>query len=123
MVARLILASAIFIVALPLPVPAHDIYADLTDENGQNCCDDRDCRPALYRLTSAGLQMFVDRRWIDVPRHKIQYRALPGDTGETFGGHWCGSAYEPDFSTLKDLYVTKCAILPPQSASAHVDPP
>jgi len=66
--------------------------------------------------------MFVDRRWIDVPDERVQYRALLGDSGETGGGHWCGAAYEPDFSNLKDLYITKCAVLPPQSASVQHTP-
>ena len=44
-----------------------------------------------YRVTPAGVQMLVDGEWIAVPDHVIQYRALPGDTGETAGGHWCGA--------------------------------
>jgi hypothetical protein len=72
-----------------------------------------------YRFIASGVQMFIDKQWIDVPSDRIQYRALPGDMGETGGGHWCGSAYTPDFSNLGVLYMTKCAILPPQSASAQ----
>ncbi len=111
--------AVVLAVSLPLPIQAHDIYSHLRDAGGGSCCDDRDCRPALHRVTASGVQMFVDQRWIDVPSSTIQYRALPGDTGETYGGHWCGSAYEPDFSNLGALYMTKCAILPPQSASAQ----
>jgi hypothetical protein len=74
-----------------------------------------------YRFIATGVQMFVDKLWINVPSDRIQYRSLPGDTGETGGGHWCGSAYEPDFRNLEGLYVTKCAILPPQAAWAHVE--
>jgi hypothetical protein len=55
-----------------------------------------------------------------VPSEKIQYLAIPGDTGETGGGHWCGLAYEPSGSAS---YLTRCAILPPQSASVQLDPP
>jgi hypothetical protein len=73
----------------------------------------------LYRFIADGVQMFVDKRWIEVPSARIQYRALPGDTGETGGGHWCGSAYEPTPGRVEDLYVTKCAILPPQAALAQ----
>src|SRR6478609_533864 len=48
--------------------------------------------------------MYVDQQWINVPNERIQYRALPGDRGETWGGHWCGSVYEPDFSNLGGLF-------------------
>ena len=55
------------------------------------------------------MQMFVEGEWIWVPDHTIQYRALPGDTGETDGGHWCGR-----FGTAFEVgYATYCAILPP----------
>src|SRR5215210_7378534 len=64
-------------------------------------------------------QMFVGGRWIEVPSERIQYRSLPGDTGETGGGHWCGLAYEP---SVGPMYVTRCAILPPQSGSIEYDP-
>jgi hypothetical protein len=104
---------------LPLPAQGHDIYSHLKNGAGESCCDNRDCRPVLYRLSAGGVQMLVDGRWIAVPREKIQYRAQPGDTGETGGGHWCGSAYEPTPGRVEDLYVTKCAILPPQAASAQ----
>jgi hypothetical protein len=115
--------AVVLAASLPLPLQAHDIYSHLKGAGGGNCCDDRDCRPAPYRFTAGGVQMFVDRRWINVPSGAIQYVALPGDTGETRGGHWCGgSAYERNFSTPDDLYVTKCAILPPQSASAQDEP-
>jgi hypothetical protein len=57
----------------------------------------------------------------NVPSARIQYRSIPGDTGETCGGHWCGSTYELDFNYVGALYITKCAILPPQSAAAQVE--
>jgi hypothetical protein len=121
MSSRAILISTVLITGLPLPTQAHDIYSHLVDDVGASCCDNRDCQPVLYRFIANGVQMFVDRRWIDVPSDRIQYRSLPGDTGETGGGHWCGSTYEPDFSNLGALYMTKCAILPPQSASTQVE--
>src|SRR5829696_1949661 len=50
-----------------------------------------------------------------VPIYGLANDALPGDTGETAGGHWCGyddwdfaDAVNPDL-----LGVTRCAILPP----------
>ena len=111
--------AAVLAASLPLPIQAHDIYSHLRDEGGGSCCDNKDCRPALYRFTGHGVQMFVDQQWIAVPNERIQYRALLGDMGETYGGHWCGSFYQPDFGSRSILYMTKCAILPPQAASAQ----
>lgn len=123
MLSRTAFVAAVLITNQPLPIQAHDIYSQLRDEGGGSCCDNRDCRAAMYRFTAIGVQMFVDQRWIHVPNEQIQCRALLGDRGETGGGHWCGSVYEPDFSNLSILYMTKCAVLPPQSASAQVDQP
>jgi hypothetical protein len=106
--------------SLPLPLQAHDIYSHLRAGGGGSCCDDKDCQPAFYRFAAGDLQMFVDGRWIDVPSEHIQYLEIPGDTGETGGGHWCGSAHEP---SVGPLYITRCAILPPRSAAAQIDPP
>ena len=55
--------------------------------------------------------MFVEGEWIGVPDATIQYRALPGDTGETDGGHWCGRFENGPGYRLG--YATYCAILPP----------
>jgi hypothetical protein len=87
---------------------AHDIYTDLVGRDGGSCCNGKDCKPAPYRMTAAGVEMFVDGRWVLVPEDVIQYRTLPGDTGETAGGHWCG---------LENYDATYCAILPPAAAS------
>jgi hypothetical protein len=121
MSSRSAFVSAVLVSGLALPLQAHDIYSDLVDRTGASCCDDRDCQPAPYRFTASGLQMFVDKRWIDVPAETVQYHALEGDTGKTSGGHWCGSAKE--FDSMAAFYITKCAILPPQSASAQSDQP
>jgi hypothetical protein len=120
MLLRTAFVSVGLIIGLPLPAPAHDIYSHLRDERGASCCDDQDCRPAFYRLTARGVQMYVDQQRINVPNERIQYRALPGDRGETGEGHWCGSAYEPDFGNPEGVYVTRCEILPPQFASADL---
>jgi hypothetical protein len=69
--------AVVLAVSLPLPIQAHDIYTHLLDGRGKSCRNDRDCRPAHYRVTSKGLQMFVDGRWIDVPSSAIQYLAIP----------------------------------------------
>jgi hypothetical protein len=117
MSSRSAVIALVLAAGLPLPLQAHDIYSHLKDQTGASCCDDRDCRPANYHFTALGLRMFVDGRWIKVPNDRVQYRVLLDDPGETAGGHWCGGIYEgpnPDTS-----YVTRCAILPPQSASAQ----
>src|SRR5215212_3824043 len=97
----------------PAPIPAHDIYSELRDAYGLSCCDSTDCRPARYRLRGTDVEMFVYGQWIAVPADKIQYRALPGDTGETGGGHWCGT-YD-HFTGI--VHRTRCAVLPPQSTA------
>jgi hypothetical protein len=108
---KLGLVAALLFVGFEPTIEAHDIYTPLRDKAGRNCCDDGDCRPAPYRVRPTGVQMFVEGKWIWVPDQTIQYRALPGDTGETDGGHWCGRFENgPGF----DLgYATYCAILPP----------
>ena len=108
----------------------HDIYSGLMDRLGESsCCDDRDCRPAHYRITSAGVEMLLDDEWVGVPNDVIRYRTLDGDTGETHGGHWCGVTYWKQQDqvpgveyppTLNDPglhpsgFSTRCAILPPE---------
>jgi hypothetical protein len=95
----------------PAPLEAHDIYTVLKDRFGGSCCSEHDCRPAHYRITPAGVQMRVSGEWIVVPGETIQYRTVEGDTGETAGGHWCG------YKSVTES-VTRCAILPPSSASS-----
>ena len=97
------------ITSWPSQIDAHDIYMTLKNRAGMSCCNDRECRPAAYRFTPAGVEMLVDGEWIVVPPETIQYRTLDGDGGETAGGHWCGLT---NYGT-----VTYCAILPPSSAS------
>jgi hypothetical protein len=100
---------------LELPAEAHDIYLQLADPAGVSCCNDHDCRPAPYRVTATGVQMSIDGDWIDVPDETIQYRALPGDNGETGGGHWCGRTHDGHRDRV--FYVTLCAVLPPNATS------
>jgi hypothetical protein len=75
MVLRTALVAAVLLIGLPLPTPAHDIYSHLRDGRGASCCNDWDCRPAFYRLTTRGVQMYVNQQWMDVPNERIQYRA------------------------------------------------
>ena len=120
---RTLMMIAMLILSVPC-VEGHDIYSGLMDRLGQSsCCDERDCRPAHYRITSAGVEMLLDDEWVGVPNDVIQYRSLDGDTGETRGGHWCGVTYwtevpgfeypvpHPGFHLSR--FSTRCAILPP----------
>jgi hypothetical protein len=113
---KLDLFVTIISVVFELPAEAHDIYSQLRDTRGASCCDERDCRPAPYRVTPTGVQMYVEGDWLEVPDGTIQYRSLPGDTGETRGGHWCGTVREGGGDRVR--YLTHCAVLPPNSASA-----
>ena len=97
------------------PVDAHDIYMHLKTPLGFHCCTGQDCRPAHYRSGGDGIEMLVDNRWLPVAGYDVMYRSLPGDTGETFGGHWCGRNIP-----IEGRYITYCAVLPPNSAAAHV---
>ena len=117
---KLELLAAICLISFEPPTEAHDIYSPLKDRWGNSCCNDQDCRPVPYRVTPAGVQMLVHGNWIAVPDHAIQYRALPGDTGETAGGHWCGEIRLLQDETVR--YSTHCAILPPNGA-AILGPP
>jgi hypothetical protein len=101
----------------------HDIYSGLMDRSGASCCNETDCHPANYRISSAGVDMFVDNEWVRVPNNVIQYHSLDGDTGETHGGHWCGVTNwkerfdyppHPEHPGLHlSRFSTRCAILPP----------
>jgi hypothetical protein len=109
------LLAGLLLVELKLPTDAHDIYSPLRDSKGASCCNGRDCRPAPYRVTPTGVQMYVDGGWIAIPDETIRYRALPGDPGGTGGTHWCGTYNEHvDMAIL----VTHCAVVPPKSAIA-----
>lgn len=108
------LGICVLLVGLVSPAEAHDIYSHLRDAKGVSCCNEHDCRPARWRVTPTGVQMFIYDEWYDVPDDKIQYRALPGDTGESAGGYWCGRPR--DWQSPRKL-LTYCAILPPQATT------
>ncbi len=110
--AKCALASLALLVTWPASSQAHDIYTGVKDRNGVSCCDERDCKPAPYRMTPAGVEMLVDGRWMVVPDDTIQYHVLLGDAGDTAGGHWCGFYLGPQI-------VTHYAILPPRSSAFH----
>jgi hypothetical protein len=112
---RLFLSAILLSIGFNSPAEAHDIYSHLLDSWGNSCCNDKDCRPAPYRVTPAGVQMLVDGEWVEVPGYTIQYRALGGDSGETGGGHWCGRVYQKVDNSV--FHVTQCAVLPPSTAA------
>ena len=66
------------------------------------CCNDNDCRPTEFRVTSAGVVFFVRGRWIKPPPERVIQRTTPDG-----GGHWCGVAFKGG------LAHTYCAIIPP----------
>jgi hypothetical protein len=111
MALKLELFTAIALLSIEPPTEAHDIYSPLRNRSGSSCCNEGDCRPAPYRVTPTGVQMFVEGEWITVPDGTIQYRTLPGDTGETDGGHWCGQIQSGEGHGM--AYATHCAVLPP----------
>ena len=121
---RVMWLTSLSLVALlavaPGPIPVHDIYSHLMSDLGGSCCDNTDCQPSPYRVRAGGVQMYVHGDWMDIASDTIQYRALPGDDGRTGGGHWCGSELiEFSDGAGHEFYLTRCAILPPQSASAE----
>src|SRR5438128_11307272 len=82
------LIGMVFIFALGAQtsrVEAHDIYHSLRSPEGKRCCDETDCRPANYKVTSSGVQMNVDDLWLPIPYDRIQFTLLPDDTGRTRG--------------------------------------
>jgi hypothetical protein len=64
--------------------------------------------------------MLINGDWIAVPDYTIQYRALPGDTGGTGGGHWCGDIRYVVGHGMD--YSTHCAILSPNTAALAKPP-
>jgi hypothetical protein len=109
------LLAIILLVGFAPPAKPHDIYSGLKDTWGNSCCNNKDCRPAPFRVTPSGVQMFIDGAWIDVPNYTIEYRTLAGDSGETGGGHWCGRVYQKVDNSL--FHVTQCAVLPLSAAA------
>ena len=109
---KLDLCAAILLVGFGPPTQADDIYSHLKDRWGNSCCNDRDCRPAHYRVTPTGVMMYVQGEWITVPADTIQYLTLPGDNGETGGGHWCGTIHHNEGGTY---HATNCSVLPPMN--------
>ena len=76
----LLVLAKLFFVALTAvaiaPALAHDIYFGVLNKNGKECCSGHDCRPVRHRTTATGVEMEVDGRWVAVPSHTLEYRAL-----------------------------------------------
>ena len=49
---RAFVVGALLLATTSWPSFTHDIYTSLKDETGASCCNERDCRPAHYRVTS-----------------------------------------------------------------------
>jgi hypothetical protein len=113
----LVLAKLVFVALTAVaiaPALAHDIYVGVLNKNGKECCSGHDCRPVRHRTTATGVEMEVDGRWVAVPSHTLEYRALEGDTGESYGAHWCGW-----IAPFSRNYITRCAFLPPRLGALH----
>jgi hypothetical protein len=104
------LVFAVLIGLYATPIQAHDIYADVKNQEGATCCNNRDCRPVEYRVRASGVQMLIHNSWRTIPADKVEYRLLDGDTGQTNGGHWCGE-YKQGSGWI--LFRTYCAFVPP----------
>jgi hypothetical protein len=115
-----LLSAALLVAMSSAQIRAHDIYSHLKDKGGAPCCNEKDCRPAPFKVIARGVQMLVAGKWINIPADMLQYRSLAGDTGVSGGGHWCGSTdWGYDGVGFPDLYgVTRCAILPPNFSLA-----
>jgi hypothetical protein len=112
---RLFLGAAIFLiavagfiaVALSADKAGHDkfheqFYSSLQHPKSKMpCCNDRDCRPAKYKIEQSGVSFFVGGKWIEVPKRTVMETVTPDGLG-----HWCGIEEHRDFP------VTYCAVLP-----------
>jgi hypothetical protein len=68
--------------------------------------------------------MLVEGSWQRVSADLVVYRTLHGDSGETRGGHWCGSVDRGQDGPGHGGYpvlVTYCAIVPPNLAYAPIN--
>ena len=91
---RFIAAAAYVALAMLMSVSAgrtHDIYSHLKDNRGVPCCNNTDCRPARFRITTRGVEMLV--RDIGSPSlATFFYTALRlGDTARQPGGIGAGT--------------------------------
>jgi hypothetical protein len=55
------------------PDPAlHEWYESLKEPGTTwPCCSEADCRPTDYRMGATGYEVWVDQKWLTVPREKV----------------------------------------------------
>lgn len=59
----------------------HEYYRHWKTTDGNSCCSNRDCKPVELRVTNAGVQIFAEERWVDVPKEKIRPYISPDGRG------------------------------------------
>jgi len=87
-----------------------------------NCCDNSDCRPARYRITSSGVEMLVGKTWVLVPRAMVEHRSLEGDA--PFASTWSPRG-APARAALPTRHAQRCNGNPDsevQTGSARLRP-
>jgi len=75
--------GALFCSAIVLGAPPPDADPALSPwfqslkqpDNGVSCCSAADCRPADFRTSGDGYEVWIDNRWQPVPPEKILQRA------------------------------------------------
>ncbi len=106
------------VVVQPEALVAHDLYTNLRDPAGRNCCTDEDCRPANYTLVPGGAVFHpTGHEDVFVPTHRIVFAIVPGDPVPQ--AHWCGrpktqdNFVPPRPDDPDPRYMTFCAFIPP----------
>lgn len=108
------IALAIIVTAfglLTLPALPHDPHGHaqhhetfykqlMIPGTSMSCCNNRDCRPARYRITATGVEMEVAGRWIVAPQSRVIEHI------DATQGHWCG------INEHMTTPTTFCAVIP-----------
>jgi len=70
-----------------------------------SCCNNQDCRPIKYRITTKGVLFYVNGTWFEPPKDRLIQMSTPDG-----GAHWCGIAFKgaPPH--------TYCAVIPPSAS-------
>lgn len=80
----------------------HGFYDQLRQpQTGISCCNDKDCRPAKWKVTKNGVAFQIGSKWIEAPMSSVIETETPDQ-----GGHWCGVNEGSDYPT------TFCAVIP-----------
>ena len=115
-----VISALITILFLSEAARAHDIYTHLKSRSGKSCCDNSDCRPAPYRITSSGVEMLVGETWVWVPRGIIEYRMLEGDTGRPTAATGAESGTKAASSRTARFYPRRLLPRPNRAVPAPV---